>query len=96
VTQRRVLATQIVSALLQDLARSEILTSDEWRLVRHLFDEQLRERAVVGALSHAELVDLLVRQSVLVDRLQATLAEQQAGPAAAGGGAGEPDRGLAG
>jgi hypothetical protein len=44
VTQRRALATQIVSALLQDLARSEILTSDEWRLVRHLFDEQLRER----------------------------------------------------
>jgi hypothetical protein len=44
VTQRRVLATRIVSVLLQDLARSEILTSDEWRLVRHLFDEQLRER----------------------------------------------------
>ncbi len=36
------------------------------------------ERAVVGALSHAELVDLVVRQSVLIDRLQATVAEQQA------------------
>src|SRR5713226_9023052 len=36
------------------------------------------ERAVVGALSHAELVDLVVRQSVLLDRLQATIAQQQA------------------
>ncbi len=36
------------------------------------------ERAVVGALSHAELVDLVVRQAVLIDRLQATVAEQQA------------------
>lgn len=35
------------------------------------------ERAVVGALSHAELVELVVRQSVLIDRLQATVAEQQ-------------------
>ena len=36
------------------------------------------ERAVVGALSHAELVDPVVGQAVLIDRLQATLAEQQA------------------
>ena len=36
------------------------------------------ERAVVGALTHAELVDLVVRQAALHDRLQATLAEQQA------------------
>jgi transposase len=34
-------------------------------------------RAVIGALSHAELVDLVVRQSVLVDELRATVAEQQ-------------------
>lgn len=36
------------------------------------------ERAVVGALSHAELAELVVRQSVLIDRLQATIAQQQA------------------
>src|SRR6266487_4940153 len=36
------------------------------------------ERAVGGALSHADLVGLVVRQSALVDRLQAALAEQQA------------------
>jgi transposase len=36
------------------------------------------DRAVVGALSHAELVGLVVRQSALIDRLQATVAEQQA------------------
>ena len=35
------------------------------------------ERAVVGALSHAELVDLVVHQSVLIDQVQATVAEQQ-------------------
>ena len=36
------------------------------------------ERAVVGALSHAELVDLVVRQAALIEQLQATVAEQQA------------------
>jgi hypothetical protein len=36
------------------------------------------ERAVVGVLSHAELVDLVVRQSELIDRLQATMGQQQA------------------
>ncbi len=36
------------------------------------------ERAVVGALTHAELVDLVVRQSVVIDRLEATVREQQA------------------
>ncbi len=36
------------------------------------------ERAVVGALSHAELVELVVRQSVLIEQLQATIGEQQA------------------
>jgi transposase len=36
------------------------------------------ERAVVGALSHAELVELVVRQSELIDQLQATVAQQQA------------------
>src|SRR3954470_7378607 len=36
------------------------------------------ERAIVGALSHAELVDLVVRQSVLIDQVQATVAQQQA------------------
>src|SRR4051794_6419531 len=36
------------------------------------------ERAVVGALTHAELVELVVGQSELIDRLQATVAEQQA------------------
>jgi transposase len=35
------------------------------------------ERAVVGALTHAELVDLVVRQAGLIERLQATIAEQQ-------------------
>lgn len=32
----------------------------------------------MGALSHAELVDLVVRQSVLIDQVQALVAEQQA------------------
>src|SRR5438876_11852723 len=36
------------------------------------------DRAVVGALSHAELVDLVVRQSELIDELRATIAQQQA------------------
>jgi transposase len=36
------------------------------------------ERAVVGALSHAELVDLVLRQSELIDQLQATIVRQQA------------------
>jgi transposase len=36
------------------------------------------ERAVVGVLSHAELVELVVRQSELIDRLQATIVQQQA------------------
>ncbi len=36
------------------------------------------ERAVVGALTHAELVDLVVRQAALIDELRATVAEQQA------------------
>jgi transposase len=36
------------------------------------------DRAVVGALSHAELVALVVRQAVLIDQVQATIAEQQA------------------
>jgi len=35
------------------------------------------ERAAVGSLTHAELVDLVARQSVLIDRLQTTVAEQQ-------------------
>ena len=35
------------------------------------------ERAVVGALSHAELVELVVRQSDLIDQLQATIVQQQ-------------------
>lgn len=35
------------------------------------------ERAIVGALTHAELVDLVVRQSELSDRLQGTIADQQ-------------------
>jgi transposase len=34
-------------------------------------------RAVAGALSHAELVDLVVRQSELIDQLQAVIAEQR-------------------
>ncbi len=34
-------------------------------------------REVVGALSHAELVNLVVRQSVLIDELQAVIAQQQ-------------------
>ena len=36
------------------------------------------ERAIVGALTHAELVDVVVRQSVLIEQLQATVVEQQA------------------
>jgi len=36
------------------------------------------ERAVVGALRHAELVDLVVRQAALLERQQALIAEQQA------------------
>lgn len=36
------------------------------------------QRAVVGALSHAELVDLVIRQSELIDQLQATIVQQQA------------------
>ncbi len=36
------------------------------------------DRAVVGALSHAELVELVVRQSVLIDQMHAVVAEQQA------------------
>src|SRR5712691_10126691 len=36
------------------------------------------DRAVVGALSHAELVDLVVRQSEVIDQLRATIAQQQA------------------
>jgi transposase/uncharacterized coiled-coil protein SlyX len=35
-------------------------------------------REVAGALSHAELVDLVVRQSELIDQLQAVIAEQRA------------------
>lgn len=35
------------------------------------------ERAVVGALTHAELVELVMRQSKLIDQLQATIAQQQ-------------------
>jgi transposase len=36
------------------------------------------ERAVVGALSHAELVELVVRQSELIDQLQATIGQLEA------------------
>lgn len=36
------------------------------------------DRAIVGALSHAELVELVVRQSELIDQLQAMIAQQQA------------------
>jgi transposase len=35
-------------------------------------------REVAGALTHAELVDLVVRQSVLIDQLQAVIAQQRA------------------
>jgi len=35
------------------------------------------QREVVGALSHAALVDLVVRQSELIDQLQAVTGEQQ-------------------
>jgi transposase len=35
------------------------------------------ERAAVGAMTHAELADLVVRQSVLIDQLGAALAEQR-------------------
>ena len=36
------------------------------------------DRAIVGALTHAELVELVVRQSELIDQLQAMIAQQQA------------------
>jgi transposase len=36
------------------------------------------DRSVVGSLTHAELVDLVVRQSVVIEQLQATIVEQQA------------------
>ena len=36
------------------------------------------ERSAVGSLTHAELVDLVIRQAVLIDQLQATVGEQQA------------------
>lgn len=36
------------------------------------------ERTAVGKLTHAELVDLVIRQSVLIDQLQATIVQQQA------------------
>src|SRR5437773_1468957 len=36
------------------------------------------ERSAVGSLTHAELVDLVIRQSELIDRLQATIVQQQA------------------
>src|SRR5919204_6603312 len=35
-------------------------------------------RELAGALSHAELVDLVVRQSELIEQLQAVIAEQRA------------------
>ena len=35
------------------------------------------DRAVVGALSHAELVELVIRQSELIDQLRATIVQQQ-------------------
>src|SRR3989442_13437302 len=35
-------------------------------------------RAVAGAFSHAELVDLVGRQSEVIDQLRATIAQQQA------------------
>ena len=35
------------------------------------------ERSAVGSLTHAELVDLVIRQSALIDQLQATSAQQQ-------------------
>src|SRR3989442_6081859 len=35
-------------------------------------------RAVAGAFSHAELVDLVVRQSEVIDQLHTTIAQQQA------------------
>jgi transposase len=36
------------------------------------------ERSAVGSLTHAELVDLVLRQSELIDQLQATIVQQQA------------------
>ena len=36
------------------------------------------ERSAVGSLTHAELVDLVLRQSELIDQLQVTIATQQA------------------
>lgn len=36
-------------------------------------------REVAGALSHAELVDLVVRQSELIDELRAMIAQQLVG-----------------
>lgn len=36
------------------------------------------DRATVGALSHAELVELVIRQSGVIDQLQATIGQQQA------------------
>ena len=49
-----------------------------------------RDRAIVGALSHAELVELVVRQAAVIDQLQAAIAQQQAliGRLEAGSGAG--------
>jgi transposase len=35
------------------------------------------ERTAIGSLTHAELVDLVVRQSELIDQLQATIVQQQ-------------------
>jgi uncharacterized coiled-coil protein SlyX len=35
-------------------------------------------RDVAGALTHAELVDLAVRQSEVIDELRAVIAQQQA------------------
>lgn len=35
------------------------------------------ERAVIGALTHAELVDLVIRQSVVIDQIQELVAQQQ-------------------
>jgi transposase len=36
------------------------------------------ERSAIGSLTHAELVDLVLRQLELIDRLQATIVQQQA------------------
>jgi hypothetical protein len=72
VTRRRILATRIVSALLQDLARSEILTSDEWRLVRHLFDEQLQDRWI-------DLVEAILAEERRAPAARASKAKQPEG-----------------